>query len=86
MSLIVNVITVHQVLFTIWICGRVLLINDHFQFGADKDKVVAMIYSHTQLKAKNKFMISLLDAVEKEGMHLVAPLEEKLREIGQLAS
>ncbi|GMR60829.1 hypothetical protein PMAYCL1PPCAC_31024 [Pristionchus mayeri] len=54
------------------------------KYGADKDKVVAMIYSHTQLKAKNKFMISLLDAVEKEGMHLVSPLEEKLRAIGNL--
>lgn len=53
-------------------------------YGTDKDKVVAMIYSHTQLKAKNKFMISLLNAVEKEGMHLVAPLEENLREIGNL--
>ncbi|GMT07393.1 hypothetical protein PENTCL1PPCAC_29567 [Pristionchus entomophagus] len=52
--------------------------------GADKDKVVALIYSHTQLAAKNKFMISLLNAVEKEGMHLVAPLEENLREIGNL--
>lgn len=42
-----------------------------------------MIFSHTQLKGKNKFMISLLDAVEMEGMHLVAPLEKNLREIGQ---
>ncbi|GMT36213.1 hypothetical protein PFISCL1PPCAC_27510 [Pristionchus fissidentatus] len=52
--------------------------------GSDKDKVVALIYSHTQLKAKNKFMLSLLDAVQKKGMHLVAPLEKRLRDIGNL--
>ncbi|KIH68854.1 Carbamoyl-phosphate synthase L chain, ATP binding domain protein [Ancylostoma duodenale] len=60
------------------------------KFGSDKDRVVAMIYSHTQLKGKNKFMLALLEAVEKRGMHLVffilfvTPLMDNLREIGNM--
>nr|CDJ93686.1 CRE-POD-2 protein [Haemonchus contortus] len=53
-------------------------------FGVDKDRVVAMIYSHTQLKGKNKLMSALLSAIEKRGMHLVTPLVNNLREIGNM--
>ncbi|VDM54064.1 unnamed protein product [Angiostrongylus costaricensis] len=60
----------------------VALLND--EFGSDKDRVVAMIYSHTQLKGKNKLMLALFKAIEKRGAHLVAPLIENLREIGNM--
>ncbi|KAK6015814.1 hypothetical protein OSTOST_18712 [Ostertagia ostertagi] len=43
-----------------------------------------MIYSHTQLKGKNKLMLALLKAIEKRGMHLVTPLINNLREIGNM--
>ncbi|KAK6034257.1 hypothetical protein COOONC_28231 [Cooperia oncophora] len=55
-----------------------------FQFGDEKDRVVAMIYSHTQLKGKNKLMLALLKEVEKRGMHLVTPIANNLREIGNM--
>uniref|UniRef100_A0A0K0D5M8 ACC_central domain-containing protein n=1 Tax=Angiostrongylus cantonensis TaxID=6313 RepID=A0A0K0D5M8_ANGCA len=60
----------------------VALLND--EFGSDKDRVVAMIYSHTQLKGKNKLMLALFKAIEQRGAHLVAPLIENLREIGNM--
>ncbi|KAJ1348739.1 hypothetical protein KIN20_004112 [Parelaphostrongylus tenuis] len=60
----------------------VALLND--EFGSDKDRVVAMIYSHTQLKGKNKLMLALFKAIEKRGTHLVAPLVDNLREIGNM--
>ncbi|PAV62751.1 hypothetical protein WR25_22977 [Diploscapter pachys] len=50
----------------------------------DKDQVVSLIYSHTQLKGKNKFMKEILTAVARRGMHLVGPLEENLREVGNM--
>ncbi|WKY14248.1 hypothetical protein Q1695_000077 [Nippostrongylus brasiliensis] len=60
----------------------VALLNE--EFGSDKDRVVAMIYSHTQLKGKNQLMMALLKAIEERGMHLVAPLVDNLREIGNM--
>ncbi|CAJ0566604.1 unnamed protein product, partial [Mesorhabditis spiculigera] len=60
----------------------VAMLNQEFE--TDKDRVVAIIYSHTQIKKKNIFMQALLNAVELRGMHLVAPLAENLREIGNM--
>lgn len=60
----------------------VALLNE--EFGSDKDRVVQMIYSHTQLKGKNKLMTTLLREIEKKGMYLVTPLAENLREIGNM--
>ncbi|KJH43391.1 Carbamoyl-phosphate synthase L chain, ATP binding domain protein [Dictyocaulus viviparus] len=60
----------------------VALLNE--EFGTNKDRVVAMIYSHTQLKGKNKLMLALFKAIEERGTHLVVPLAENLREIGNM--
>lgn len=44
-----------------------------------------MIYSHTQLKGKNKLMMALLKAIEDRGMHLVGvSLEIILCELGSI--
>ncbi|VDK62484.1 unnamed protein product, partial [Cylicostephanus goldi] len=60
----------------------VALLNE--EYGSDKDRVVSMIYSHTQLKGKNKFMLALMEGIEKRGMHLVTPLADNLRDIGNM--
>ncbi|CAI4232601.1 unnamed protein product [Auanema sp. JU1783] len=60
----------------------VVLLNQ--QFGNQKDKVVQMIYAHTQLRRRNELVLTILKHVENRGMHLVTFLTERLRDIGNM--
>ena len=54
------------------------------EYGSNKETVVQLIYSHTQLIGKSRLIAALLKRVGQEGMHLVTPLAENLREIGNM--